>query len=55
MWLLDFKIVPVENYLRSPGLKMRCIVCEWESKLYREGESLYGIVQDLYRDHSEHK
>jgi hypothetical protein len=45
-WLIDFTIIPVDNYLRSPGLKFKCVACKegWESKVYREGEC-------LYRDH----
>jgi hypothetical protein len=52
-WLIDFTIIPVDNYLRSPGLKFKCVACKegWESKVYREGECLYSAIQELYRDH----
>lgn len=51
-WQLDYTIIPIDNWLRSPGLKFKCAACGWESKVYREGDVLYAIMQDLFNTHS---
>ena len=53
---MDFTILPIDNYLRAPGLRLKCLKCSWESKIYRENESLYFLMQDVFQNHgTEHE